>query len=110
MDETSAAPSLPDVERAGIQADHSHMCKFDSDTAPGFEKVTEVIQRYAEDSPDIIKSRWKSEREERTTQRIQKAQEIFPFNPGKTMQHKQGLKMPSGLLAMLNLSNIIRFI
>ena len=57
------------------------MCKFDSDTSPGFEKVTEVIQRYSEDSPDIIKSRWKLEREERTTQRIHKAQEIFPFNP-----------------------------
>ena len=85
MGETSAAPSLPDVERAGIQADHSHMCKFDSDISPGFEKVTEVIQRYSEDSPDIIKSRWKLEKEERTTQRIHKAQEIFPFNAGKTI-------------------------
>ncbi|KAL8723144.1 MAG: hypothetical protein Q9225_000485 [Loekoesia sp. 1 TL-2023] len=37
VDEDSAAPVIQDVERAGIQQDHVHMCKFDSERAPGFD-------------------------------------------------------------------------
>ena len=45
VDEESASPTVQDVERAGIQADHSHMCKFESDSAPGFDLVAEAVQR-----------------------------------------------------------------
>ena len=83
MDEESAAPSLPDVERASIQADHSHMCKFESESSPGFDLIVDAIQRYAESSPITISARWASEREQSKTQRIRKAKELFP---GKEMR------------------------
>lgn len=80
VDEESAAPTLPDVERASIQADHSHMCKFDSDSAPGFDLVVDGIDRYSEQSVATIKARWVSEKEGRTAQKIRKAKELFPFS------------------------------
>lgn len=76
MDEESASPTVQDVERAGIQADHSHMCKFENDNAPGFDLVVEAIQRYAEAAPDTIKPRWVAEKDERATQRKLDANEI----------------------------------
>ncbi|MCJ1286213.1 hypothetical protein MMC26_005558 [Xylographa opegraphella] len=82
VEEESAAPTLPDVERAGIQADHSHMCKFENESSPGFDLVVDGIQRYSEDAPATIGARWTSERSERKTNRIRKAMEIFPGDPG----------------------------
>ncbi|MCJ1462048.1 hypothetical protein MMC07_000648 [Pseudocyphellaria aurata] len=64
VDEDSASPTVQDVERAVIQADHSHMCKFENDNAPGFDLVVEAIQRYAEQAPDVIPGRWKAEKQE----------------------------------------------
>lgn len=78
MDEESASPTVQDVERAGIQADHSHMCKFESDNAPGFDLVVEGIQRYAEAAPDTIRPRWEAEKDERATQRRFDANELNP--------------------------------
>ena len=82
MDEESASPTVQDVERAGIQADHSHMCKFESDNSPGFDLVAEGIQRYAEEAPGTIKTRWDSEKEERNMQKRAEAAELFPTYPG----------------------------
>ncbi len=76
MDEESAAPTVQDVERAGIQADHSHMCKFENENAPGFDLVVEGIQRYAEAAPDLIKPRWDAEKQARAVQRTHDANEI----------------------------------
>ena len=45
VDEESAAPDLPGVERMGIERDHSHMCKFEDDNAPGYDVVAEAIKR-----------------------------------------------------------------
>ncbi|KAL9611006.1 MAG: hypothetical protein Q9167_004320 [Letrouitia subvulpina] len=78
VDETSASPSAQDVERAVIQADHSHMCKFENENSPGFDLVVEGIQRYAEEAPAIVKSRWDNEREERIMQKKAAAEELFP--------------------------------
>ena len=77
VEEDSAAPTLPDVERAGIQADHQHMCKFENESAPGFDLVMDGIQRYAEDAPPKIRDRWTSERSERHTRAVRKAKENF---------------------------------
>jgi hypothetical protein len=87
VEEDSASPNLPDVERAGIQADHSHLCKFDSDTSPGFDLVVEAIGRYAEEAPPVIERRWRSEHEARDTLHRKKAEELYPAglqppNPG----------------------------
>lgn len=82
MDEESASPTVQDVERAGIQADHSHMCKFKNDTAPGFDLVAEGIQRYADDAPSTIKSRWEAEIEERFVRGRAELAETAKLYPG----------------------------
>ncbi|KAL8999612.1 MAG: hypothetical protein Q9169_001572 [Polycauliona sp. 2 TL-2023] len=76
VDETSASPTVQDVERAVIQADHSHMCKFENENAPGFDLVAEGIQRYAEDAPARIKRNWDAENQERTTAKQAEVVEI----------------------------------
>jgi hypothetical protein len=78
VDEESAAPNLPDVERAGIPADHAHMCKFDSENSPGFDVVQEAIQRYAADAPRAIEGRWVAEKADRSNHRKVKANELYP--------------------------------
>lgn len=59
------------------------MCKFENENSPGFDLVVDGIQRYAEDAPTTITARWTSEREERMTNKIRKAKEMFSGNPGK---------------------------
>ena len=77
VDETSASPTVQDVERAVIQADHSHMCKFENENAPGFDLVVEGIQRYAEEAPAKIKRNWDAENQERTTAKQAEAAELY---------------------------------
>lgn len=86
VDEESASPTVQDVERAGIQADHSHMCKFENDSAPGFDLVAEAIQRYSEEAPDAIKGRWSTELVERTIQKRAAAEELAPGSVKGTPQ------------------------
>ena len=77
VDENSAAPYVEGVERMGIEADHSTMCKFDSENAPGYEAVAEALLRYSRDAPEIISHRWLEEKNTRAIKRKAKAQEIF---------------------------------
>ncbi|KAL4882870.1 hypothetical protein BJY04DRAFT_206782 [Aspergillus karnatakaensis] len=77
VDETSAAPYADGVERMGIEATHSHMCKFDDDNAPGYEAVAEALLRYSRDAPGTIQERWNEEAKTRMIIRTQKAREIF---------------------------------
>ncbi|KAL8934165.1 MAG: hypothetical protein Q9216_006041 [Gyalolechia sp. 2 TL-2023] len=77
VDETSASPTVQDVERAVIQADHSHMCKFENENAPGFDLVVEGIQRYAEQAPATITQRWSAEKKERSTIMQAEAAELY---------------------------------
>jgi len=78
VDEDSASPTIQDVERAVIQADHSHMCKFEDDGAPGFDLVAEGIQRYAGEAPATIASRWESEKASRMAKKKAEVEEILP--------------------------------
>ncbi|KAL3477561.1 Alpha/Beta hydrolase protein [Aspergillus californicus] len=77
VDETSAAPYTDGAERMGIEADHSHMCKFDDENAPGYEAVAEALLRYSGDAPATIQERWNEEDRTRMIIRTQKAKEIF---------------------------------
>lgn len=70
VDETSASPTVQDVERGVIQASHSQMCKFDDDNSPGFELVYEAIQRYASEAPAAIRNRWTLEKDIRERERL----------------------------------------
>ena len=54
------------------------MCKFESDSSPGFDLVAEGIQRYAEDASATIKTRWDSEHEERNAQLKAEAAVLYP--------------------------------
>ena len=78
VEEESAAPTLPDVERASIQADHSHMCKFENADSSGFDLIVDAIQRYSEQAPVMVKQRWIAEKQERLTQKLRKAKELVP--------------------------------
>lgn len=56
--ETSAAPILDDTERAGVRAEHRHMCKFASREAPGYPLVAATLIRYSEAAPIAVSRRW----------------------------------------------------
>lgn len=77
VDESSAAPYFEGVERMGIDADHSAMCKFDSINSAGFEAVADALLRYSNDAPATISARWAEETDTRTTIKRTKAREIF---------------------------------
>ena len=78
VDKESAAPNLPDVERAGIQADHSGMCKFDDARSPGFDLAVDAIKRYAEASVNSVPLHWEGERRKRSIQQTIDILEIDP--------------------------------
>jgi hypothetical protein len=63
VDEDSAAPTISGVERMGIEADHSHMCKFESENSPGYESVYDAIDRYSREAPSTVQHRWAEEKE-----------------------------------------------
>jgi len=67
VEEDSAAPTLPDVERASIDADHSHICKFDNERSPGYDLVTDAISYYVEEAETthLVASRWQREKQHR---------------------------------------------
>lgn len=78
VDEESASPTAQDVERAVIQQDHSHMCKFENASAPGFDLLTEGIQRYAAEAPPTVSLRWHAEMAERNAKKRAEVEELLP--------------------------------
>ena len=80
VNEESASPNIQDVERASIQQDHSHMCKFENDSAPGFDLVTEAIQRYASQALGTIDSRWNADDAEQQKRKEAEARELLADN------------------------------
>lgn len=78
VDEESASPSIQDVERASIQQDHLHMCKFENESAPSFHLVAEAVQRFAGQAPEIIEKRWDSEGAERRARKEAEVEKIIP--------------------------------
>lgn len=77
VDESSAAPYIEGVERMGIEADHSTMCKFEDENAPGYEAVAEALLRYSEAAPALIVDRWAEEEIARDLAKKSKAREIY---------------------------------
>ncbi|KAJ5590849.1 hypothetical protein N7450_004821 [Penicillium hetheringtonii] len=114
VDEASAAPYLEGVERMGIEADHSHMCKFDDENAPGYEVVAEAILRYSRQAPTVIADRWVEERKARTLEKQAKAREIYDGQSVPALPRapaSEGRNSPvsdvsnSGVLALSHYSN-----
>lgn len=77
VDSASAAPDFEGVERMGIEANHSDICKFEDETAQGYEAVAEAILRYSRDAPATITWRWMEERKRRQVELAAKAIEIY---------------------------------
>lgn len=50
----SAAPLYDDTERAGIEADHSGMVKFDKPSSQAFQMVIDALLRYCAEAPAVI--------------------------------------------------------
>lgn len=82
VDESSASPPVEGAERAGIEADHISMCKFEDENAPGYEVVADALQRYSDESLGLIKKRWEEETVGRDLRR--KAQADILLRDGNT--------------------------
>ncbi|GLI73233.1 hypothetical protein PoHVEF18_001447 [Penicillium ochrochloron] len=95
VDEASAAPYFEGVERGGIEADHSHMCKFDDENSSGYEVVAEAILRYSRQAPSVIADRWIEERKTRTLEKKAKAREIYDGTDDAVGQSMPDLKTPA---------------
>jgi hypothetical protein len=61
----SASPQLPGVTYYGIEANHSGMCKFESENAPGYRNVSSAIREWVMESPRVIQVRWEVEDDDR---------------------------------------------
>lgn len=59
VEESSAAPLIGNIERAGIYGSHLQMVRFADDQASSYRTVIEAIVRYARDAPLLISRRWK---------------------------------------------------
>lgn len=77
VDEDSAAPVMDGTERMVIERDHSHMCKFETENAPGYDVVAEALMRYAEEAPGTIAQRWGEETRIRELEKQEEAREIL---------------------------------
>ena len=78
VDEDSASPNIPDVERSVIQQDHSHMCKFEDESSPGFDLVAVAIQRYCSQAPEKVERNWEAEKTEQIAKKRAEVQDILP--------------------------------
>ncbi len=58
------------------------MCKFEDESAPGFDLVAEGIQRYAGEAPAKIKRNWAAENQERTSVKHAEAAEATELYSG----------------------------
>ena len=94
VNEESAAPSIQDVERACIQQDHSHMCKFENDSAPGFEIVKEAILRYASEASETIISRWNTDKAEQRKRKEGQVGELLSKLPIAITNGSPGSPVP----------------
>ena len=77
VDESSAAPILDNTERAGLPADHSHMCKFESRTSPGYRLVVAALMRYSREATEVVARRWEHAVEMLNAKRVQEADELL---------------------------------
>jgi hypothetical protein len=62
VERESAVPPWTNIEQAGIDADHSHLCKFSATGDPGFRLILAALKRYVRLAPEIIGERWREDR------------------------------------------------
>lgn len=62
VDRDSAIPQWTNIEQAGIDRDHSHLCKFSSTDDQGFRLILAALKRYIRLAPEVIRERWSEDR------------------------------------------------
>ncbi|KAI0189553.1 lipa and NB-ARC domain-containing protein [Xylaria flabelliformis] len=91
VDASSAGPQLPGVTYYAIEATHSNMCKFDSKNAPGYRTIATAIREWVLDAPDVIKTRWRVEDDERLARAKHEIEErMKPWIQSQRLQADQG--------------------
>lgn len=78
--EDSAAPIWDDTERSGINANHSHMCKFENANNSDFRVILDALLRYSRTAGISISNRWQNAHKYLATQRSIEASELVGFN------------------------------
>lgn len=63
VEEDSAAPTMDNTERCGIDATHSDMVKFSKSDSSSYRTVIAALGRYCNDAPVVIARRWRKELE-----------------------------------------------
>ncbi|KAI0458926.1 hypothetical protein F5B21DRAFT_372218 [Xylaria acuta] len=95
VDATSAGPQLPGVTYYAIEATHSGMCKFDSKNAPGYRTIATAIREWVLDAPDVIKTRWRVEDDEKLARAKHEIEErMKPWIQSQRLQADQGANTP----------------
>ncbi|KAJ3573630.1 hypothetical protein NPX13_g4628 [Xylaria arbuscula] len=95
VDSNSASPQLPGVTYYAIEATHSGMCKFDSKNAPGYRTVTSAIREWVLDAPDVIRTRWRVEEDEKLARAKHEIEErMKPWIQSQRLQTSQGTNTP----------------
>jgi hypothetical protein len=74
--ESSAAPPLPDIEKAGIPATHSEMIKFSGADSPSYRTVLEAMVRHYTNAPTIVSRRWEQASKAIRQLRLNEASEL----------------------------------
>ena len=77
---SSAAPMWVDTERSGINANHSHMCKFENANNSDFRIILAALLRYSRTAGTSISGRWQNAHKYLATQRSIEASELVGFN------------------------------
>ncbi|KIW89091.1 uncharacterized protein Z519_10576 [Cladophialophora bantiana CBS 173.52] len=105
VEEDSAAPVFEGVERTGIEKDHSHMCKFENESSPGYDVVAEAIQRYAIGAQSLIRSRWEEEKRVAEFEKQAAARELLGDSIFQRSAGASGTVTPSTGIAQTSQSN-----
>lgn len=77
VEESSAAPTLDNTERAGLPYDQRNMCKFESRTSFGYRLVVAALMRYSKEAPEVVPRRWKHAVDMLNSKRSQEADELL---------------------------------
>ncbi|KAK5625677.1 hypothetical protein RRF57_001393 [Xylaria bambusicola] len=95
VDANSAGPQLPGVTYYAIEATHSGMCKFDSKSAPGYRTISSAIREWVLDAPDVIRTRWRVEEDEKLARAKHEIEErMKPWIQSQRLQTSQGTNTP----------------
>lgn len=81
--EDSAAPLWDDTERSAIRANHSQMCKFNSENSSEYRTILDALLRYSRVAQASIAARWQNAEKYLATQRSIEATELVGFDVHK---------------------------